>query len=442
MTLRQLSALTALLLVPLVPVAQKKTANDGDWSQQLVTLKGTAEADLMIRVGDIDNLGFGWAAGYDPFSGRSTDPHGFPWQPRSGDVPGLDRILLGTRFGKKAVPCDRDGYADMERALTQPQAIRIPLGAVAGVQPTAATLMLFVDDFQSPRFCSKFVATLNGKRFVDLEKILEVLDQTGPVGKFISVRLPDELLPLLGEKEIQLLIDDPTTGAADGYALDFVKLLINPKPLVYKGTIRGVVRAADTGEVLPQATVVVRGYGTILTDAEGRFSLTTVPVGLNVAEASAPGYATGRAVFDVITGETTDEQEIILERSKTVVFNNQSLREGEAVVMNNIQFAVSSAELSAAARTELDRVRTLMQENPALEIELAGHTSDEGERAMNVRLSQQRVRACQQYLLAQGIDEGRVRAVGYGPDRPLVPNTSEASRARNRRVELKVLRAQ
>ena len=56
----------------LAAIGQRSTPTDGDWSKQFLVLKNTAEAELMIRVGDIDNLGFGFDEDFNPFSGRST----------------------------------------------------------------------------------------------------------------------------------------------------------------------------------------------------------------------------------------------------------------------------------------------------------------------------------------------------------------------------------
>ena len=58
--------------------AQQNTNTDGNWSLQYASLKNTLGADLMIRVGDIDNLGYGWGENFNPFFGRSTDPHNYP----------------------------------------------------------------------------------------------------------------------------------------------------------------------------------------------------------------------------------------------------------------------------------------------------------------------------------------------------------------------------
>jgi OOP family OmpA-OmpF porin len=49
-----------------------------------------------------------------------------------------------------------------------------------------------------------------------------------------------------------------------------------------------------------------------------------------------------------------------------------------------------------------------------------------------------RVRSCKDYLIAKGIDDGRITIKGYGPDLPVAPNDTKANRAKNRRVEMKI----
>jgi outer membrane protein OmpA-like peptidoglycan-associated protein len=79
-----------------------------------------------------------------------------------------------------------------------------------------------------------------------------------------------------------------------------------------------------------------------------------------------------------------------------------------------------------------------MKQNQTVEILLSGHTSAEGAAALNRQLSLKRVRTCKDYLIGQGIDEGRITIKGYGPDMPIAPNDTEANRAKNRRVEMKI----
>jgi len=59
---------------------------------------------------------------------------------------------------------------------------------------------------------------------------------------------------------------------------------------------------------------------------------------------------------------------------------------------------------------------------------------------MNRSLSYQRVKACKDYVVAAGINLERILVVGHGPDRPVASNAAEAGRARNRRVEMRVLK--
>ena len=80
-------------------IAQPSTiSDDKDWSAQVVFLKNTTEAAYIIRIGDIDNLGFGWPDNFDPFCGRMTDTHGYPWEVNNADLPGFDRILLSSLY--------------------------------------------------------------------------------------------------------------------------------------------------------------------------------------------------------------------------------------------------------------------------------------------------------------------------------------------------------
>jgi hypothetical protein len=68
--------------------------DNDDWSKKTSTLRNQPEAELIIRVGDIDNLGFGWPEEFNPFSGKDTDAHGYPWEPNEDDPQGTDRIFV------------------------------------------------------------------------------------------------------------------------------------------------------------------------------------------------------------------------------------------------------------------------------------------------------------------------------------------------------------
>ncbi len=430
-----------LCFISSIAFAQNKmnTANDGDWSGQNIVLTNTAEADFTIRTGDIDNLGFGWAEGFIPFSGKSTDPHPYPWETKPEDAIGTDRIMVPSSFKPGSDKCGSDGYTGgTERPGNMPVPIIIPLQAIKKATVNSAALQLFVDDFQSPVLCSKFQVKINGTRFLEMEKILNTLQQTGPVGKIINVKLPEEFLDLLKGDVLSILIDDPTTGAGDGFAIDFIKLLINPKPYPYKGKIIGRIIDKQTGQAIKNATAEVKDFGTATTDNEGSFTLENIPAGLSIVSGSAAGYASAQAQVDVVADETSEEITIALSRSGKVIFNNKSMQEGDKVVMNNVQFELGSANLTAAGKQELDKLAAFMKQNATVDILLSGFTSTDGTDAFNKTLSMNRVKSCKAYLISNGIDEGRIDVMGYGSANPIAPNDTEVNRTKNRRVEMKI----
>lgn len=417
--------------------AQRKTDTDGDWNKQFVVLKNTAEADLMIRVGDIDNLGFGFADDFNPFSGRSTWSHDFPWEIKKENASGTDRIMVPSSY-KYGSSTNQDGYtSSTQRPGNNPYTISIPLADLKGIKVDSAALQLFIDDFQSPYMESKFQIRINSLRFTEAEKTINRVNQSGPIGKLITVRLTAEFLQKLNADSLVIAIDDPTTKKGDGYAVDFVKLLINPK-IIYQGKVQGRIIDVNTREPIPNATASIEDYGSVTADAEGKFILENIPAGLNIVKGSAAGYSSDEKQVDVIADETSEEVELELKRSVSVTFDNKTLQEGDNLVMNNIQFEVNSAVLLSAGKAELDKMVAFMKQNNAIEILLSGHTSAEGSSSLNRELSLKRVRSCKDYLTSKGIDDGRITIKGFGPDMPIAPNDSEPNRAMNRRVEMKI----
>lgn len=418
--------------------AQRITENDGDWSLQFLVLKNTAEADLMIRVGDIDNLGFGFEEDYNPFGGASTGSHPYPWDPKPENARGTDRIMVPSSYNYRSY--GNDGYTETtKRPGNNPQRVSIPLAALRGQQVDSAALQLFIDDFQAPSMGSRFQVRINGLRFTEAEKMINRIDQTGPIGKLITIRFTPEMMQKLSGDSLVIAIDDPVNKIGDGYALDFVKLLINPR-FIYKGKVSGRIIDQETREPLPGAHAVVEGMGMAVADADGNFFFEELPAGLNILTGTHPGYAADLEQVDVVYGETRVGIELELKRSAKLSFNNKTVQEGDDIILNNIQFDISSALLKPAGKQELDKVAAFLKLNTTVEIELSGHTSAEGGAALNRELSLKRVRSCKDYLVSKGIDDGRISIRGYGPDLPIAPNDTEPGRAKNRRVEMKLTR--
>ena len=114
------------------------------------------------------------------------------------------------------------------------------------------------------------------------------------------------------------------------------------------------------------------------------------------------------------------------------------LEVGTTIVLRNIFFDTDKATLRKESTAELERLQKLLTETPALKLEMAGHTDNVGEAAMNQDLSQRRAQAVVAYLTQHGIAAARLTAAGYGETRPVGPNTTKADRQLNRRTEFKV----
>ena len=101
-----------------------------------------------------------------------------------------------------------------------------------------------------------------------------------------------------------------------------------------------------------------------------------------------------------------------------------------------IQFKSGSAKLTAGGNKTLNKVAKLLKQLPNVNLEIQGHTDDVGKPEKNQKMSEQRAQAVVKYLVKKGIDAERLRAVGYGPDKPIADNKTKKGRALNRRVEL------
>ncbi len=105
----------------------------------------------------------------------------------------------------------------------------------------------------------------------------------------------------------------------------------------------------------------------------------------------------------------------------------------------NIEFETDSAKLTLVGKSIVYKVAEVLKKYPHLKIEIAGHTDSDGDDKYNLELSQKRVDAVKALLVELGIDAKRLKAVGYGESKPLVPNNSPENKAKNRRVEFVII---
>lgn len=115
-----------------------------------------------------------------------------------------------------------------------------------------------------------------------------------------------------------------------------------------------------------------------------------------------------------------------------------SLARGTSVALQNLYFEQGKVRLLPASGPTVDELAAALRTNPAVKLEIGGHTDNVGDSTRNQRLSEQRARHIRGLLITRGIDSVRLSAVGYGSRRPLADNRDPAQRPRNRRVEITV----
>ncbi|MCC6836780.1 MAG: OmpA family protein [Cytophagales bacterium] len=124
----------------------------------------------------------------------------------------------------------------------------------------------------------------------------------------------------------------------------------------------------------------------------------------------------------------------------TIVRNIELTSMGGTIVLNHLIFAQGKAVIDPKSFPELDEVVAMLKENSKMEIQLEGHTDNRGNAEANLKLSQSRVDAVKKYITSKGIGKDRVKTKAFGGSKPIATEDTEEARAKNRRVEMRVLK--
>ena len=107
--------------------------------------------------------------------------------------------------------------------------------------------------------------------------------------------------------------------------------------------------------------------------------------------------------------------------------------------IENIEFEKAKGVLTSKGEETVDKLASILKQYPNIKAEIAGHTDSDGSAIFNQKLSQDRVDTVKRRLIEKGINAGRLIAKGYGETKPLVPNTTDENKQKNRRVEINIL---
>jgi outer membrane protein OmpA-like peptidoglycan-associated protein len=106
---------------------------------------------------------------------------------------------------------------------------------------------------------------------------------------------------------------------------------------------------------------------------------------------------------------------------------------------DNLEFEVAKDIILAGSFNSLDELAGVLMKKPSWKLEITGHTDNAGDDASNLILSKKRAEAVKTYLSSKGIDIGRFVIQYYGETKPIADNSTSEGRAKNRRVEMKVV---
>lgn len=210
---------------------------------------------------------------------------------------------------------------------------------------------------------------------------------------------------------------------------------VRPEPVIL---VRGKVLDSETKQPV-EASIFYENLETKMEEGlavsdpiNGDYQI-TLPAGKRYGfRAESEGYLSINEHLDV-----TDIHEYA-EVSRNLLLT--PIQVGQIIALNNLFFVQSKPDILPESMPELERLYKILMDKPNLEIELGGHTDNQGVYSANMKLSQERAEAVMQYLIERGVDKKRLKAVGYGPTKPVASNANAESRQSNRRVEVKILK--
>ena len=228
----------------------------------------------------------------------------------------------------------------------------------------------------------------------------------------------------------------------------------------YMSSTHNNVNNLDLFKVTVKKTMELPAYtiaGKIIYSEETKEKIKTLELSINGTNKKTLSVADPNQEFscaikkdDKFSVRLTDTNFVILEQKVSETFGSKNQKEvtvkvarikkGESFVLENIYFTANKFELLPESYPALDALVQIMLNNKKIKIEIQGHTSKTNESdKFNLELSTQRAVSVKKYLLAKGIEEKRLTAVGYGYTKPKFTDDNLEHQAANRRVEIKIL---
>jgi outer membrane protein OmpA-like peptidoglycan-associated protein len=186
-----------------------------------------------------------------------------------------------------------------------------------------------------------------------------------------------------------------------------------------KGPVKGVVveMTSETGHKYYTDETDEEGYAEVLVPANAKYELKYLDLGRKDIAANV-----------AVTKEPKQTVKLTL--------RYKPLPPAIPFVLTGIVFDTNKAYIRPESEPRLDILVDFMTHKRSARVEISGHTDNVGNAKKNKVLSQQRAESCRKYVMAKGVDGGRIKAVGFGDEKPIAPNDSDENRQKNRRIEV------
>ncbi|UOR03838.1 RICIN domain-containing protein [Hymenobacter aerilatus] len=203
------------------------------------------------------------------------------------------------------------------------------------------------------------------------------------------------------------------------------------KPVLARTMLTGKVLNTKTSQAVSAEVRAVRLGSDIVFNATGRtdagtgFYQFSLPPGQYRLTATSTGFLTAS---DTVTVAGSMRRDLLLVPAAV----------GSKLELPTLIFSQGKFDLLPASYEELNRLARTLADNPAVSIQLEGHTDNVGNPQLNVQLSLERVQEVKRYLVSRGVAANRITTVGYGGAKPRASNAREETRRLNRRVEFTI----
>lgn len=220
---------------------------------------------------------------------------------------------------------------------------------------------------------------------------------------------------------------EPTRVSSSADGITITVSIEDPKTLLLHGLITDKKSKAPIKANLTLTSVNNNSAFNITSDSvSGAYNAVIKSKGKYRVKIEAKGYLTHMEELD-INADIVDDPGIN--------YSLDPIKVGEAIKLEHVLFERGTINLLPSSYDDLDGVVELLKDNPTMEIELAGHTDNQGSSKLNMKLSQDRVDVVKKYMVKKGVASRRITGKGYGGTRPVASNKNPVTRKLNRRVE-------